>query len=152
MDKPQNVSSSTTLFLKFALPISWIIFFGSLTGALWLNDIGPVMGIPLATFRIVFTLFFLTGVGLLYWMVIRLKRVEMSRQFLYVTNYFKNVRYPFSQVKKLEEKDYFFFKSIVIHFKEPGYFGKKVTFIPSRTSFDRFLAEHPEVVKQLPSD
>ena len=149
MDKPQLVSSSTTILLKFALPICWITFFGLFTGALWLKDIGPVMGLPLPAFRALFSLFFAFGVWLLYWMVMRLKRIEIDSQFIYVTNYFKNFRYPFHNIDRLVVKDYYFFKSIIIHFKTAGHFGEKVTFLPGRTNFDDFMNEHPEVAEQL---
>ena len=145
----QNVSTSFTVIIKFALPTIWIVFFGAMAIALWFVDSGPVLGMDASVFRIVANIFFLMGIALLYWAVMRIKRVEMDDQFFYVTNYFKNIRYPFQQIEKIEEKDFFFFRTIHIILKQPGYFGKKVTFIPGRVNFDEFLAEHPQVVKEL---
>lgn len=145
----QNVSSSFTVILKFALPTCWIVFFGAMTVAVWFVDIGTIAGMEEGTFRIVMSLFFMLGVVALYWAVMGIKRVEMDEYFIYVTNYFKNIRYPFHQIEKIREKDYFFFRTIHISLKEAGQFGKRITFIPGRINFDEFLAEHPEVVKQL---
>ncbi len=145
----QNVSSSFTVIIKFALPTSWIVFFGAMTISLWFVDSGPVAGMEAGVFRIVLSIFFLVGVAILYWAVMGIKRVEMDEQFFYVTNYFRNIRYPYHQIEKVNEKDYFFFRTIHLILKQPGYFGKKITFIPGRVNFDQFLAEHPDVVKQL---
>jgi hypothetical protein len=79
----------------------------------------------------------------------RIKRVEMDEHFFYVTNYFKNVRYPFHQIEKIVEKDYLVFRTVHIYLKETGSFGKKITFVASRDRFNLFLKEHPEVVKEL---
>ena len=145
----QNVSSSFTVLIKFALPTCWIIFFGAMSIALWFEDSGPVAGMEAGIFRIVISIFFLIGVATLYWAVMRIKRVEMDDKFFYVTNYFKNIRYPYHQIENINEKDYFFFRTIHLIIKQPGHFGKKITFIPGRINFDEFLAEHPDVVKQL---
>ena len=145
----QNVSTSFTVILKFALPTCWMVFFGAMSIAVWFVDTGPVAGMEANTFRIALLLFFVFGVSLLYWAVMNLKRVEMDDQFFYVTNYFKNVRYPYHQITKIKEKDYYFFRTVHIFLKQAGQFGKKVTFIPGRINFDEFLAEHPNVVEQL---
>ena len=145
----QNVSTSFTVILKFLLPTVWIVFFGAMSITIWFVDTGPVAGMDAGTFRIVLSIFFLLGIAVLYWAVMNLKRVEMDDHFFYATNYFKNIRYPYHQIEKIKEKDYYFFRTIHIFLKQAGQFGKKITFIPGRVNFDEFLAEHPEVVKQL---
>ncbi len=145
----QNVSSSFTVILKFALPTSWIVFFGAMTIATWFVDIGQIAGMEAGTFRIVMSLFFILGAATLYLTVMRIKRVEMDDQFIYVTNYFKNIRYPYHQIEKVNEKDYYFFRIVHIILKQSGHFGKTIAFIPGRINFDKFLAEHPNVVEQL---
>jgi len=146
----QHVSSSLTLFLKYGFPVGWTVFFGAMTIAFWLiNEVNVVAGMPVSTFRIMMTVGFLSGVLLLYWALMRIKRVEMDEQFIYVTNYFKNVRYPYHQVEKVVDKDYYFFRSVHIHLKEAATFGKKISFVASRDRLDNFLKEHPEVTAQL---
>lgn len=146
----QHVSSSLTLFLKYAIPTGYIVFFGAMTAAFWLVDsISAVAGLPIGTFRIILTAIFILFVLLLYWSTMRIKRVEMDEHFFYVTNYFKNVRYPYHQIEKIVEKDYWFFRSVHIYLKQAATFGKKITFVASRDRFNDFLKEHPEVVEQL---
>lgn len=145
----QNVSSSFTVILKFALPTCWTVFFGAMSIAVWFVDTGPVAGMDVGTFRIALTIFFFLGIAILFWAVMRIKRVEMDDHFIYVTNYFKNVRYPFHQIEKVKEQDYFFFRTIHIFLKQSGLFGQKITFIPGRVNFDEFLAEHPNVVEEF---
>lgn len=146
----QHVSSSLTLFLKFGFPIGWLVFFGAMTVAMWLtSSIKVVAGMSMEAFRISITFFFLLGGAIIYWSMMRIKRVEMDDHFFYVTNYFKNVRYPYHQIEKVIEKDYLLFKTIHIHLKQAATFGKVITFIASRERFNLFLKEHPEVIGQL---
>lgn len=145
-----HVSSSLTLFLKYGFPTGWLVFFGAFTIAFWfIDDISVITNMSTGTFRIILTLTYLVIAAIIYWTVMRLKRVEMDEHFLYVTNYFKTARYPFHQIEKVVKKDYWIFKSIHISLKEAATFGKKISFIASRNRFDEFLKEHPEVAKEL---
>ena len=145
----QNVSTSLTLILKVFLPIAWIVFFGTITISILLTERDFVSGIPIGKLRIGMLLFFISGVSALYWMVMRIKRVDMDDSFAYVTNYHKSFRYPFHNIERMEESDYMFFKTVHIYFKEGGYFGKKVSFVASKDKFKKFLEEHPKVVQEL---
>jgi len=146
----QHVSSSFTLFLKYGFTTGFIVFFGAMTVAFWFVDsFSSVSGLPINTFRLLLTALFILGLVFLYWATMRLKRVEMDEHFFYVTNYFKNVRYPYHQIEKIVEKDYVLFRSVHIHLKKAATFGKKISFVASQERFNTFLKEHPEVVEQL---
>lgn len=145
----QRVSTSATLFLKFFIPTFWIVFFGATAVALFLSPQASFGRIPMGAMRIGIVVFFLLGTFALYWALMRLKRVELDPDFVYVTNYFKTFRYPYHNVEKMEESDYLFFRSMHIYFKEQGTFGKKVTFVVSQKRLDDFLKEYPEVAEQL---
>lgn len=146
----QHVSSTTTVLLKFALSTYWMVFFGTLFLAFWVSDnINVVAGISIEYFRLIILLFFAFGAFFLYWAVMRLKRVEMDEHFFYVTNYFKHRRYPYHQVEKVVEKDYYFFQSIHFTLKEKGVFGDKISFVASRDRLNIFLKEHPEIASAL---
>ena len=148
--QPVHVSSSLTLLFKYGFPTAWLVFFGAMTAAMWLtDDINAIGNLPVGMFLIIFTLCFFGIALLIYWSVMRIKRVEMDEHFFYVTNYFKNVRYPYHQIERIVEKDYLLFKVIHIILKNPATFGKKITFISSRDRFDLFLKEHPQVIEQL---
>ena len=78
------VSSSLTLFFKFFIPVFWIVFFGAFTIACWFNDSVTVGQLNNKTFRMGMTLFFLFGTIMLYWSMMRLKRVEDGRPIYYM--------------------------------------------------------------------
>lgn len=145
----QRVSTNLTLFYKFFVPIFWTVFFGATTIAALLVKFEAVGDIPAPTFRIGMLLFFLTGIGFLYWAFFRLKRVEMDEQFVYVTNYFKTVRYPFHQIEKIKENDFLISKSVSIILKKKGQFGQRITFVPSRKKYGKFLNDHPTLFEEL---
>ncbi|MEM6964262.1 MAG: hypothetical protein AAF573_05820 [Bacteroidota bacterium] len=145
----QQVSTSLTLFLKIFLPSFWIVFFSAFTFAVWQLDLGTFGGIDMGTFRLVLLGFLLLGIGLIYWALIRLKRVEMDNEFVFVTNYFKNARYPWHNIKNIEERDFALFRTIHIVFKKPGIFGGKVTFVASRRKFNAFMKEYPHLFEQF---
>ena len=145
----QQVSTSTTLFLKIFFPVFWIVFFSAFTMAVWRLDVGALGGIPIGTFRIGILIFLLIGILVLYWSVMRIKRVEMDNDFVYVTNYFKNFKYPWHNVENIEERDFALFRSIHIQLKEPGFFGKKITFIASRRKFNSFMKENPHLFERF---
>ena len=140
------VSTSFTLFLKLIFPVFWIVFFGSFTAAIFFTEnLTSFFGIPVSTFKYILLGFFLLGFAILYWMLMRIKRVEMDEKFVYATNYFKNYRYPWHNIANIEERDFAFFRVIYIHLKKPGKFGKKITFVASRQKLKRFMDAHPHL-------
>jgi len=143
------VSSSWTVVLKFFLPSIWITMFSTLTIAAMISDEPILAGMAINVFRIWIVLFLVLGVALLYWAVIRLKRVELDEKYLYVSNYRQNLRYSFDSIEKITERDWLFFKTVHIQLKEAGRFGKKISFVASRKRLDLFLKRHPQVASQL---
>ena len=145
----QQVSSSWTVILKFFVPTIWISMFATFALGAFLSEESMLMGMPIARFRIGTLIFLAVGIVLLYWMVMRLKRVEMDHQHLYITNYRKRLRYSFDSIEKITEKDWGLFKTVLIHLKSTGQFGKKISFVASKQKFNRFLREHPQVAQRF---
>ena len=144
-----NISTNATLILKFAIPIFWMIFFGSFTIAAWvIPGVEEGAGPDMST-KIGMTLFFLAGVAFLYWGFLRLKRIEMDGDFVYATNYFKTFRYPWHNISKIEEKDYMLFRTLHIYLNKPGKFGKKIYCVISQKRLNEFLATHPGVLSRF---
>ncbi len=145
----QRVSTNLTLFYKIFLPTFWFVFFGIFTLAVFFAGMSYYGYIPAGVMKIILLTFLVPGGALLYWKFMRLKRVEMDENYLYVSNYFKTFRYSFQSVEKLEKVKSFLNNYIRIHLKESGHFGKEILFIPSKKLFAQFLEEHPDVQKQL---
>jgi hypothetical protein len=147
----RRISSSATLILKILLPTFWIVFFGAFTiGILSIsNDKSPILGGWKLKAGII--LFYLVGVTVLYFTVMALKRVELDKDFMYVTNFFKTCRYPYTSIKKIKEWDYSLFRIARIYFQQPGYFGKSIFFLESKQKFEDFVKSFPELSSKLES-
>ena len=145
----QRVSSNLTLFYKFFVPVFWTVFFGAVTLAVLLTDYAYVGNIPRGTFQLLVVAFFLSGVLLFAFTLLRLKRVEMSPDFVYVTNYFKNFRYPYQNIEKLEINRFLLFYIATLHLRQAGSFGRKITFVANYYRLRDFLDNHPAVQEML---
>ncbi len=146
MAKPVNISTKWTLPLKIFLPILWGTFFGLITIAFWFSDAPSVGAMPIGSFRLLISSFLFTGMAVLYFSFMQLKRVEVDEHFLYVTNYKDTARYPFHNVEKLETANYFLFKIVRIYLKESGIFGKKIIFLSNQFRLQEVLKQRTELV------
>ena len=140
----RQVSSNLTLVLKIFFPTFWLVFFGLLAIAVWLSSTEPGDMLGRIDLKLGVTAFFLTGAALLYFTFLQLKRVEMDGEFIFATNYFKSVRYPWADVEKILQQPFLGFYIVYVHLKAPGSFGRKLIFLASRTRWRLFQEEFPE--------
>ena len=145
MNRRINLSSSLTIILKIFFPIFWLMFFGLALLAFLFSKESYVGGMPILWFRLLMFSFVLTGALVMYFSIMRLKRVEVDKEFFYVTNYQKTARYPFHNIEKIEEASYFLFKVFHVYFREPGIFGKKSIFLASGNRMNQALQQVPEI-------
>lgn len=147
-----NVSSQLTLFFKVFIPTIWISFFGTIGSFLLFsadgqtNNLTMTFGAPI--FSIIILLFLLIGIGILYYFFIRLKRVELDKDFLYATNYVKHYRYPFHNIDHLKVRRFLWWRPTRVVLKSPGKFGKRFTFLASN-QLEEFLEKNPLIAKEL---
>mgnify|MGYP006284167867 CR=1 FL=1 len=141
----ERVSTNLTLFYKFFIPVFWLVFMGSITGASLIYSFDYIGNMPANTFRLIMIFVFLSGALSLYLTLLPLKRVEMSEDFVYVTNYFKNFRYPYHNVESIQVSTFLFFKVASLRLREAGSFGKNILFIPSGQRFKAFFEAHPDL-------
>ena len=145
----ERISSNGTLFLKLFLPLFWAVFFGLFTIVIFAYNspyYGTIPGLP---FRIGTFLFYASGLTILYLTIFQLKRVEVNSKQLYVTDYFKHVKYPLKEVAHFEERFLLFFSIGIITLKAAGSFGKTVPFIISRANYDKFWEQNPNWHRKL---
>ncbi len=145
----QRVSTNLTLFYKFFIPVFWIIFFGALTTATFFYGEELSGAMPVKSLQIGTLLFFISGALVLALTLMRLKRVEMNEEFVYVTDYFRNFRYPWHNIEAINEVKFLFFNIVSIRLKTPGTFGKRMTFIASKSQWEAFLKGHPELAQAI---
>jgi hypothetical protein len=137
----ERVSTNLTLFFKFFVPIFWIVFVGAFTIALQFTPLEYGSGLSPTAFRLLLVLFFATGVLVLSFTLLRLKRVEISSEMVYVTNYFKNVRYPYHNIENISISRFFILTFVRVKLKVPGSFGKSFFFIASTERLNAVLQE-----------
>ncbi|MEM9886923.1 MAG: hypothetical protein AAF849_13605 [Bacteroidota bacterium] len=140
-----RLSSNWTLFYKFFLPTFWIVFVGACVAATWAMNISFVAGIQSTIFGIVLTVFYVLGIFLFYLFSMRLKRVEIDENYIYITNYFKNYRYPHIDIDYIQEPTLPVFSAAKLYLKSAGSLGKEIKYIAVKGWLQDFLAAHPEV-------
>lgn len=141
----ERVSSNQTLFLKFFVPVFWIVFFGAFTLSSLFFKFSYVGNIPALYFRIGVLFFYISGLLMFIFTLMRLVRVEMGPDSIYVTNYFKHVQYPYSSVRVLDVSRFAFLNIGVLELKEKGLLGKKLNFVVNKGRLEDFWEQHPEV-------
>ena len=136
------LSSRQTFFSKFILPPIWI-------GASGLGLMKSGFGAPARGWPVVFVGWIVAS-GFICWSAVRLKRVSIDEQFLYVSNYFNEIAIPFSDIGDVTQNLWMNNHQVTIHFKVPTEFGGAIVFMP-RFRFFPFAGPHPVVdrLKQL---
>lgn len=133
------VSSSATLLLKIFFPTFWIVFFGAFTFGVLLagTDKSPLLGQP--AFKIGVLVFYLCGLFFLWFFFLGLKRIEIDDAYIYTSNYFRTIRYPFEAIDKIVEHHYPLLSTTTVTLKKRGVFGARFRFIQSRARYVQFM-------------
>ncbi len=147
--KTFNVSSNSTVFLKYFLPTIWTVFFGTLFVVILFAGQVNVGTIDSTIFKYIYGFAFLAIIIFMYFTFFKLKRVEFDESSVYITNYVKVYRYPFSSIEHVTKHHYGWWLIYRIELKEAGFFGKKSTFIASKKRLTAFLNDNPEVALAL---
>lgn len=124
-----RLSSNHTLFWKIFLPVFYVTFFGMLVMASYLSDEGdlPLLTAPIS--KLILTSCYVLFVGLMWFTIVDLKRVEADDNYYYVTNYFKTYRYHKEDVIEIKSLDFGIFKWNTLVMKETTRFGRRISFI-----------------------
>ncbi|HEV7904009.1 MAG TPA: hypothetical protein VGO96_09220 [Pyrinomonadaceae bacterium] len=138
----RTLSSLQTFIFKFIFPVVWISGWGMGTASMFLNpqnnpDVPP---------RGLFLLLWFVGVAVILWSCVRLKKVSVDENFLYVSNYLKEISIPLSDIYDVTENIWVNIHPVTIHLRSPSDFGHKIYFMP-QAKFT-FFSSHP-VVKEL---
>jgi len=105
------------------------------------SDAGPLSPPPW-----IFLFFWIAGSAFLVWDAARLKFVSVDDDFLYVSNYLREIAIPLTDIYDVTENVWINTHPVTIHLKSPSEFGDKIVFMP-KTRFSLF-SSHP-VVKEL---
>jgi hypothetical protein len=131
-----RLSSLQTFVSKFIFPLIWIgwTVFGTMKSIKVVDPKSWLAGFA----------FWLGFSGFIYWSCVRLKKVSIDDQYLYVSNYLREIAIPFSAIGDVTYNWWLNSHPVTIYFKEPTEFGDKIVFMP-RFRFFPFLGPHPDV-------
>jgi len=144
---PRTLSSAQSFLMKVIFPILWIGGFGAATLNLWLGTMHGPGGTGAPTFmRWQFLVMWLAGAAFIGWSCARLKRVRIDREFLYVSNYRREIMVPLSTIEAVTENRWINIHPVAVRFRVPTEFGQTITFMPTARFFG--WSSHP-VVEEL---
>lgn len=141
----RRLSSLQTVLMKVVFPAIWIPLWGSGTLMMFFGVLEGGGGTAL---KWVFLFVWVAGSAFIYWSCIRLKEVSVDDNFLYVSNYLKEVSIPLSEIYDVTENKWLNIHPVTIHLKSPSEFGDKIIFMPKARFFAFFDLNHP-VVNEL---
>ncbi len=136
------ISSKDTFFYKIILPVSFLICAAILPAAIYLYDRNNNAVAAVFVF-----VFLILSAAIFFMMTKALKKLSVDDNFLYVSNYRKEITVPLSNIDKILWFDDM--RPAMIYLKTPSEFGKKTNFSPNvkSTSWDSNLVV--EELKEL---
>lgn len=134
---PRSICTGWTSVLKFVLPALWITI--CLLATLIVAASGGRGAAEVG-------LMWLLGLVFFWWQYAHLKQVAADRDALYISNYGRRVKVPFSEIEKVTENRWIGGHPIWITFRRPTAFGRRIMFMPPFQSLG--LSSHP-IVKEL---
>lgn len=134
-----QLSSKQTFLLKIVLPIILGIIFIQTIVLIVLNfrDAGilPLLIVPL---MMAFGIFVMSRT------IMRYKKVSVDDEFLYVSNYRREIKIPISNIKDVSQIKWYRTRPVTIYLKEDSEFGREIVFTPKLNGFQVF-ADNPVV-------
>lgn len=126
--------------MKVIFPLLWIPLFGFGTLTMFTGGFQGADASP----KWMFLFGWIAGSVFIYWSCVRLKEVSADENFLYVSNYLKEVSIPLSEIYDVTENVWLNIHPVTIHLKSPSEFGAKIVFMPKVRVF-AFFSSHPVV-------
>jgi len=135
----RNISSSLTFFYKFIFSTIWVGGFGFGTLLILLKKDSD--SIP-------FLVAWILGSICIYSWCVRLKRVELDDEYMYISNFFKTISVPLTEITKVTEWVYINIHPIRLTFENKTEFGWSIMFMPPFSWSFCFFMSHP-IAKEL---
>jgi len=125
----KRISSASTLIWVLFFPVTWFVLFFSFGLGISLTNGEEFSFMDANLFRMIYWLVFCIFGGIIYFSVLKLRRVEVDQDYIYVTNYFKTMKLSKAQVKNLSSKTLPFRLLVKMELHHKSYFGTKIYFI-----------------------
>ncbi|MEO0787808.1 MAG: hypothetical protein AAFY36_04045 [Bacteroidota bacterium] len=145
-----RLSSNTTLFFKLFLPIFYTTVIGCITLYAWLGPDEQFEIVDRESLKWALVAVFILGVTTLFLLCWPLKRVESDDEHVYVSNYFKTVRYRWtSDVASLTSSRFMLLFTIgFLELQGKGSFGKNMFFLLKRSNLKKLKDAFPGLVPE----
>ena len=114
------ISSRMTVVFKFVLPLLWATGFTISVISMFASDPSREWQPPG---------FFLVSAPLLYWFCLPLKCVAIDGNDLLISNYFRTIRVPLLNIRKVSECRLINPRAVWVHFHDATEFGSKIVFL-----------------------
>jgi hypothetical protein len=138
MDAQRRILSSPyTVVWKFGFPAIWICGFGA--GAI-------AAGISATDAnRWIFPLVWIVASAWLLWFALRLRRIAISDDTLYVSTYFREISLPLSQICRVTQSYISRPQTIALHADRDTLLGRKFVFVAP--GWPRIISRHPLAIE-----
>lgn len=146
---PRTISSAQTYLMKVIFPVLWIGAFAAVTIVLFSGGGGftdEAGNPPDPSLKWTFLFVTLLGGVFIYWTCVRLKRVAVDAQTLYISNYQQEIVVPLRDVEDVTENRWINIHPVTIHFYRDTEFGTSIVFMPKVRWF-AFFSSHPIVAE-----
>jgi hypothetical protein len=133
----KEISSEATAFWKYLFPTVWIPLMG----------VGAIAAARLATAEtgwILFVVGWIIASGYVIWFARRLKFVSIDEDFVYVSQFHKQIQIPLAHIEGVKENFWSRPKLIALTLNHPSEFGKQIVFVPTPLLWTAFHS-HPLV-------
>ena len=141
----RQLSTSWTLALRIFLPTLWVAFFGTFFISVLFTDKSAIGSYPVGSLRLGLGIFIAIFLYVFWKTLFKIKRVDADKDYVYVTNYFKNVRYLHADIEKIETTKGILFNYASLFLKGQGTFGNQIVFLLSKKRLELFLLENPHL-------
>jgi hypothetical protein len=132
-----TISSSLTFMYKAIFPAVMLGGFGIGFMVILFSTGSPLQALPLIVIMALVA-------ALLYWLTMGLKKVAMDDQYLYISNFRREIRVRRDQIAGVTENRWINIHPVTVRFRAPTEFGDKIVFMPTVRLFAGF-SPHPIV-------
>jgi hypothetical protein len=151
--EPRTLSSAQTFIAKFVFPVVWISMFGIGTLSMWLGASRSAGGGTSSDDpRLGFLVAWVLGTLFILATCAGLKRVRVDANYIYVSNYVREVQVPIGNIREVTENRLSNIHPIAVSFRDSTEFGIRIKFMP-KARWCGLWSAHPVVaeLKELAS-
>lgn len=147
--KMNRVSSQLTIVLRIVLPTIWLTsIVSTIILLMWaVRGKAGLFGNPYIWIGIAFIIG--SGVAIVKIFLLRLYRIDLDKSHLYISNYFKTYKYPYSEVESIQDSKVLPGRIYCITLRSKGSFGKNIYFLTSQALWADFKSQYPGLIEGM---